>query len=241
MEWFCAWEQKRADFRGCRPGASCQPASGTPRCWAWRPSVCTTPGDRSGRRPGQQTERQPRGKGSWNSPDLPGGRRGGQGGGYTWNKVNNVWRQKKCCTHHSACGGRTRHPVHPSPEWEAGSWWRDRPCFQTSPDPDRCFCQPQPQKLWVRHHLRRKNTAKQYKQVLYSHTYFQRLTFIFGFDAKRLIWAFVRRGDSQGAGNPKGAAGLSDFFTVGHVGGGSHQDDNPASGLTLQQQLKQMI
>lgn len=74
MEWFYVWEQKRVDFRGCRPGASCQPASRTPRCLAWRPWVCTTPGDRSGRRPGQQTERQPRGKGSWNSRDLPEGR-----------------------------------------------------------------------------------------------------------------------------------------------------------------------
>lgn len=70
MEWFCVWEQKRVNFRGCRPGASYPPASGTPRCWAWRPSACTTPGDWSGRRPGRQTERQPRGKGWWSSRDL---------------------------------------------------------------------------------------------------------------------------------------------------------------------------
>lgn len=56
-----------------------------------------------------------------------------------------------------------------------------------------------------------------YEQVLHSHNYFPRLTFIFGFDAKRLIGAFVRRSDSQDAWNPEGAAGLSDFFTVGHV------------------------
>lgn len=79
-------------------------------------------------------------------------------------------RQKKCCTHHSAYGGRTRHPVHPSQEWEAGSWWRGRPCFQTSPDPDRCSCQPQPQTLWVRHHLRRKNNAKHSVSKSSTHT-----------------------------------------------------------------------
>lgn len=62
-----------------------------------------------------------------------------------------------------------------------------------------------------------KQSQTTHEQVLYSHNDFRRLTFVFGFDAKRLIWAFVRRGDSQGAGNPKRAAGLSYFFTVGHV------------------------
>lgn len=50
-----------------------------------------------------------------------------------------------------------------------------------------------------------------------SHTYLRQLTFVFGFDAERLVGAFVRRGDSQGAGNPEGAAGLADFFAMGHV------------------------
>lgn len=147
-------------FRGCRPGASCQPASGTPRCWAWTPSVCTTPGDRSGRRPARQTERQLRGKGSWNSPGLAGRRRHRQDGEYVIN-VDKEWPYRKCCTHRSAYAGRTRHPARPSLEWEEGNWWRDRPCFQTSPGPDRYFCQPQPQRLWVRHHLKSNNRPKQ--------------------------------------------------------------------------------
>lgn len=42
-------------------------------------------------------------------------------------------------------------------------------------------------------------------------------TFIFCLDAECLIWPFVRRGDSQDAGDPIGGAGLLDLFTVGHV------------------------
>lgn len=62
-------------------------------------------------------------------------------------------------------------------------------------------------------------------------------TFIFGFDAECLIWAFVCWGDSQEAGNPVGGASLLDFFTVSHVWGGAHQNHHPAAGLGLQQQL----
>lgn len=50
-----------------------------------------------------------------------------------------------------------------------------------------------------------------------ENTRFRPHAFVFSFDAKRLIRAFVRRGDPQDAGNPKGAAGLSDFLTVSHV------------------------
>lgn len=75
-----------------------------------------------------------------------------------WRRCTKWW-WKRGCTHHWACGGTTRHPARPSRGWGAGSWWRGRPCFQTSPDRDRCFCQPQPQKLWLRHHLKWENTT----------------------------------------------------------------------------------
>lgn len=60
-------------FRGCRPEASCQPVWEPPRCWAWRPSVYTTPGDQSIQRSVLQTEQQLQGRGLWSSQDLQGG------------------------------------------------------------------------------------------------------------------------------------------------------------------------
>lgn len=66
----------RFNFRGCRPEASCQPASETPRCWAWRPSVYTTPGDQSSQRSVLRTEQQLQGRGLWSSQDLQGGNNG---------------------------------------------------------------------------------------------------------------------------------------------------------------------
>ncbi|TNN40013.1 hypothetical protein EYF80_049811 [Liparis tanakae] len=43
------------------------------------------------------------------------------------------------------------------------------------------------------------------------------LTFVFGFDAERLVRALVSRGDPQDAGDPVGGAGLADLLTVRQV------------------------
>lgn len=141
--------------RCCRPVTSCQPAWETPRCWAWRPSVCTTPDDRSAQRSARRTGQRPRGRWLWDSRDLSGeGRRKlGWGNSHVTNKVRPY---RKCSIYRLANGGMTRHLEHPSLEWEVGSWWRDTPCFQTSPGQGRYFCQLPPQKLWVHHHLRAK-------------------------------------------------------------------------------------
>ena len=63
-------------------------------------------------------------------------------------------------------------------------------------------------------------------------------TFIFCFDAECLIWSFVCRGHSEDAGDPIGGTGLLDFFTVGQVRGGAHQNHHPATALGFQQQLR---
>lgn len=63
-------------------------------------------------------------------------------------------------------------------------------------------------------------------------------TFIFCFNAERLIWTFVSRSDPQDAGEPIGGTSLLDFFTVSNVRGGAHQDHHPAAGLGLQKELQ---
>lgn len=47
----------------------------------------------------------------------------------------------------------------------------------------------------------------------------------------------MSRGDPQDAGESVGGAGLLDFFTVSHVRGGAHQNNHPAAGLGLQEEL----
>lgn len=112
--------------------------------WSVRPKTCAANWAAAS---GERIVEQPR----------PGGGGHRQDGEYVTN-VDKEWQYRKCCTHRWAYAERTRHPVRPSLEWEEGNWWRDRPCFQTSPGPDRCFCQPQPQRLWARHHLKGNNS-----------------------------------------------------------------------------------
>lgn len=141
-------------LRGCRPVASCQPAWETPRCWAWMPSVCTTPGGPSTRRSALRTEQQPQETELWSSQDLQDKikehfviKRGKN------HLMINSTHYSQSSAHHLAGGGMTRHLVVPSLEWEEGSWWPGKRCFQTSPGQGHYFSQPQPQTQWVCHHL----------------------------------------------------------------------------------------
>lgn len=71
-----------------------------------------------------------------------------------------------CCTYRLAYGGMTRHLVHPSLEWEVGSWWRDMLCFQTSLGRDHYFCQLPPRKQWAHRHLRKMDVKTSQAEVL---------------------------------------------------------------------------
>lgn len=150
-------------LRGCKLATSCQQSWATPRCWAWRLSICTTPDGHSARRSERQIEQQHLGRGLWNSQDLQENKIK-----YEWDSsgmVNRLmWEIESYSWHvysahkyayHLACGGMTRHLVPPSLEWVEGSWWQDRLCFLTSLVQDHCFCLLQPQTQLEHHHLRK--------------------------------------------------------------------------------------
>ncbi len=103
---------------------------------------------------------------------------------------------QKSQSHRLACGGMTRHLVHPSPEWEVGSWWPDMPCFQTWLDRGHYFCRQQPQKQWARRHLR--NNTHMICQQQNSHFLkrkHKQLKLQMNTDLRTLLWCGVSRLD----------------------------------------------
>lgn len=214
-------------FRGCRPAASCQPASETPRCWAWRLSVCTTPGDWWGQRSARQTERWPRGRRSWSSQDLPEGRCSvivmnqlnskpkGVDRGSAWLTAwhaegwpdvlgTPVWSERWAVDDRICCVSRHhRAQAIASASYCHKNSGNAIPCWRTQYVKQTC----QKIKSWKK------------GQGLIS---FCLHTFIFCLDAECLIRTFVCWGDSQDARDVVGGARLLDFFTVSHVRGGSH-------------------